>query len=247
MEFCVLGSSSAGNSYILQNSKTALIIDAGIHPKKALKELGHNSRKIEGVIITHSHQDHVKYINDYLELGINCYAHSEMWHDLRIKNHFAKSIDYFCENMESFMLCEFLIMPFALIHDVMCVGYQITHPETGNIVFMTDTKYSPYTFSNITYWLVECNYSERTLLQNAIFDKIDATLMRRIQDNHMSFETLCELFNQSNLSISNKIVLLHLSDNNSIANEFKNSLIEKFGIDTYVADTGLKLNLFKEL
>lgn len=248
MELCVLGSGSSGNSYILQNSKTALIIDAGIHPKEALKQLGHNSRKIVGVLLSHSHMaDHAKYIRDYLKLGINCYAHSDTWFDLKIKNHFAKYLDEYEQNQESIMLGEFLIMPFKLIHDVTCLGFQITYPDTGNIVFMTDTKYSPYLFSNVSHWMIECNYSEKQIMENAINDKIDSSLMKRITDNHMSYETLSYFFAQSDLSLTSKVILLHLSDNNSLADDFKHGIIETFGKDTYIAEKGLKLNLLNNL
>jgi phosphoribosyl 1,2-cyclic phosphodiesterase len=243
MKLCVLGSGSSGNCYILQNSKTALILDAGISPKLVLKELGHNSRKIAGVLITHSHDDHTKHIKNYLNLGINCYAHSDTWSELKIKHHFAKNMDEYCENMESIMLGEFLIMPFLLIHDVTCLGYQITHPDSGNIIYITDTKYSPYLFKKVNHWIIECNYSEKQIFDNTLNETINQGLMRRIEDNHMSYETLTYFFGQSDLSQTNKIILVHLSDNNSLEEEFISGIVAMFGKDTYAAKSSLKLNL----
>lgn len=247
MELIILGSGSSGNSYILQNKNTAIILDAGIPVKKAIHELGYDSSKIVGILLSHSHGDHSKYIKEYLKMGIDCYAHSSTWDELRIKNNFAKKMDDYEKNHKSIMIGEFLIMPFKLIHDVCCLGYQITYPDMGNTIFMTDTKYSPYLFSNVTNWIIECNHSEKILMDNAINGKITSKLMNRIEDNHMSYENMVHYLCKSDLSITNKIILIHLSEMNSNSDDFRNGVIEMFGKDAYVAKKGLKLDLTKEL
>nr|DAR37024.1 MAG TPA: YycJ-like MBL-fold protein [Caudoviricetes sp.] len=51
-----LGSSSAGNCYLLQaGSGETLIIDCGIGIKEIKKGLDWNIREIKGVIISHTH------------------------------------------------------------------------------------------------------------------------------------------------------------------------------------------------
>ena len=59
MKLIVLGSSSSGNCYILDNGKEALIIEAGIRFQEVKKALDFNLRKVVGCVVTHAHNDHV--------------------------------------------------------------------------------------------------------------------------------------------------------------------------------------------
>ena len=71
MELKVLGSSSSGNCYILDNGNEALILEAGIRFADVKKALGYNIRKVAGCLITHRHNDHAKYIKNMVENGIH--------------------------------------------------------------------------------------------------------------------------------------------------------------------------------
>ena len=64
MKLKILGSSSSGNCYILDNGNEALIIEAGIKLLDVKKALGWNIRKVVGCLITHQHNDHSKYIKN---------------------------------------------------------------------------------------------------------------------------------------------------------------------------------------
>jgi len=56
MRLKCLGSSSAGNCYLLtSDSRETLILDCGIPIKEIKKGLNWNIRGISGVIISHSH------------------------------------------------------------------------------------------------------------------------------------------------------------------------------------------------
>ena len=59
MKLKVLGSSSSGNCYILESDTEALIIEAGLPFMEVKKALNFNVRKIVGVVVSHSHGDHV--------------------------------------------------------------------------------------------------------------------------------------------------------------------------------------------
>ena len=63
MKLRVLGSGSSGNCYVLENETEALIIEAGIPFMEVKKILNFNVRKIAGVVVSHSHGDHAKYIS----------------------------------------------------------------------------------------------------------------------------------------------------------------------------------------
>ena len=56
MKLKCLGSSSAGNCYLLtSNSRETLILDCGIPIKEIKKGLDWNIRGIKGMIISHAH------------------------------------------------------------------------------------------------------------------------------------------------------------------------------------------------
>ena len=54
----ILGSSSKGNCYVLQNDSEAIIIEAGVKLSEVKKALGWNTAKVKVCIISHRHNDH---------------------------------------------------------------------------------------------------------------------------------------------------------------------------------------------
>ena len=79
MKLIVLGSSSSGNCYILDNGNEALIIEAGIRFQEVKKALDFNLRKVVGCVVTHAHNDHAKYIKAMVDSGFHTLALREVW------------------------------------------------------------------------------------------------------------------------------------------------------------------------
>lgn len=62
-----LGSSSAGNCYLLtSNNGETLILDCGIPIKEIKKGLNWNVKDVVGVLCTHKHLDHSKSVKDFV-------------------------------------------------------------------------------------------------------------------------------------------------------------------------------------
>ena len=62
LELCTLASGSSGNSLLVTDGQTHLLIDAGISCRRictSLRELGVDPGALSGVLITHEHTDHV--------------------------------------------------------------------------------------------------------------------------------------------------------------------------------------------
>jgi len=55
MKLKVLGSSSKGNSYVLETASQVLVIEAGIRLVEVKKAIDFNISKIRGVCISHEH------------------------------------------------------------------------------------------------------------------------------------------------------------------------------------------------
>ena len=63
MKICVLSSGSKGNSSIIFNDKTKILIDDGLnlpYIEDSLKSLNINIKDLDGILITHEHDDHIK-------------------------------------------------------------------------------------------------------------------------------------------------------------------------------------------
>ena len=63
MRFASLGSGSAGNSMVIEQAHTRLLLDCGFNVKETLARLARLSlmpEQITGILITHEHDDHAK-------------------------------------------------------------------------------------------------------------------------------------------------------------------------------------------
>lgn len=241
MELKVFGSSSKGNCYFLGNSDTGLIIEAGIpFRKKVMPGIDFKIASIKGVLISHSHGDHSKRINELLSYTIPAYASKETIQETGLSKvrHF-----HAIEPNKKFKIDEFTILPFELKHDVRCFGYLIHHKETGWILFATDTYYIPKRFKGLSHILIECNYDNDILNSNVANGVIPGFLKHRIRSSHMDINTVLEMLSMNDLSKVNNIVLLHLSDQNSDPKEFKKRIKRQTGKPTYIAEPGLNLEL----
>lgn len=62
VELVVLGSGSRGNCTLVRTSRGALLIDAGLSARqivRRLAEAGQSPDRLDGILLTHEHQDHV--------------------------------------------------------------------------------------------------------------------------------------------------------------------------------------------
>src|SRR4051794_9941700 len=74
MQLSILGSSSSGNCYILENESEALIIECGVNIFEIKKALNFSFAKVAGCVVTHEHGDHAKSINEIMKMGVNVYT-----------------------------------------------------------------------------------------------------------------------------------------------------------------------------
>ena len=223
MKLKVLGSSSAGNCYILENNTEALVIEAGVSLREAKIALDFNIKKIAGVIVSHCHGDHAKYISEYEKSGIKIFTPYEFSH------HASAECNY---------MGRFRIKDFPLIHDVQCYGFYITHPELGTLVYASDTEYIKYRFKNLNHILVEANYSD-DLIDN------EASNREHVLRGHMSLKTATDFIATNDNPTLRNVVLIHLSDKNADSAQFQQKIKEtiKYGANVYVAEKGLEVDL----
>lgn len=215
-----LGSGSSGNCYILENDNEALIIEAGVSFLEVKKALDFNIRKIVGVVVSHSHGDHSKFIGEYGKAGIPVFKpyNEEIASPLSVK------------------YGGFGVKAFRLVHDVPCYGFYIQHSEIGRLVYASDTEYIKYRFQNLNHILVECNYSKE-LIDN------EAANRSHVLRGHMELQTTLEFLRVNNNPDLRNVVLLHMSRDNADPVESVREAGKVVQCPVWAAEKGLEVDL----
>lgn len=243
MKLKVLGSNSLGNCYILENKDEALIIEAGIKLANVKKALEYNISKIAGCLVSHEHNDHAGYYMEYLSIGFPVLSPGDVYRrkGYSVMPPFAKIV----HPGHGYKVGNFKVIPFEVQHDVPAFGYQVDHPDMGRLVFLTDTFYCEYTFDNVNHWLVEANYADDILDRNIAEGRTPPSMRPRLLKSHMEIETTKELLSANDLSETQNIVLIHLSDGNSDEQRFVDEVVKLTGKPVVAANKGLIINFSK--
>lgn len=241
MKLQVIGTGSKGNCYVLSNQEEALIIECGVKFDKIQKALDYNISKVVGCLMSHSHSDHSKAIKNVLNAGIEVYSSYEALSECGFDNHHnATQMVEKCK----YAIGSFEVIAFQANHDVKCFGFLIRHRETGLICFLTDTYYCNYTFSGVSNFIVEANYSELILNKRLIDGKAPIFLRNRVIESHFSLENCKNFLKANDLKKVNNIVLIHLSDSNSDEKLFKKEIEELTGKAVHIAKDGYTIENF---
>lgn len=241
MKLYVCGSSSKGNCYIVKSKAGTLILDCGIAFREVQKQLNFSFKDLSGVLVTHEHKDHSKYITHFAATGINIYSSQGTFDSLNLKGHRFKKI----KALEQFSLGDFLILPFSTEHDARePLGFVIYDKiSKEKLLYATDTYFIRYRFKKLNYLLLECNYIADILKNNKSTGEIHKTLYTRLLSSHFSLENVLEFLKANDLTYTRNIILCHLSDKNSDENTMINEIAKLTGITPIVADKNMRLEL----
>ena len=243
MKLTILGSSSAGNCYILHNETEALIIEAGIKFDFVKRELDYNLTKVRACLISHEHGDHASQAADFIDSCIPTYASKGTIDSIGIESSFMHR----CEARKQFSVGRFDVLPFATKHDaVEPLGFIINHPETGMILFASDTYYLPFRFPGLSHMLIECNYIESILKARVEAGKLPEVVAERVHQSHMEIETCIDALRANDMSKMRNIILIHISQGNGDPVTMRRRAIEATGKNVGVAEAGLTININKE-
>jgi len=147
MKFCSLYSGSSGNCTFVGSDKTNLLIDAGLTGKKiqeALKQIGVSPCDINGIVITHEHDDHIKAAGILSRrFNIPIYANTNTWEAMsnKIGDVSEKNIKVF-DGYYPFEIGDITVVPFPIPHDAAkpC-GYSLIH-DKKKATIATDIGYA---------------------------------------------------------------------------------------------------------
>lgn len=200
-----LGSSSAGNCYLLtSNSGKTLILDCGIPIKEIKKGLNWKIKDVVGVICTHKHLDHSKSVEDFETMGIQIFT------------------PYLGDSCKPMNMGEFTVKPFELTtiggswthtdaDGTPCpiFGFLITHKEMGRMLYITDCELVKWKFKDINHFLLGVNYDKD------LIDNEDSAKVNHVYRGHMSIDTACDFVKANNSKDFQNVIMCHLSKNNA--------------------------------
>lgn len=223
-KFFSLGSGSSGNCYFLGTKDYGILIDAGIGIRsilKILREYGVSLDKIQGVLVTHDHADHVKTIGCLGDkYNIPVYA-TEAVHGGIERNRYIQPClgpsKRFIRKDEAFKIRDFDITAFDVPHDsIENVGYHI-RCENQVFVLITDigriTETIRHYAMQANHLVIETNYDEEMLRTG----RYPFHLKQRISSgmghisNHLTADFIADIYHRELKSIW----LCHLSQDNN--------------------------------
>ena len=223
MRITNLTSGSKGNSTLIELDNKNILIDIGLPISNLEKRLENEFPKIDILIITHTHVDHIKGLKSIIRAQDPVIYTLE--NDLGEKV-VSNKISY-QKNIEEDDLA---IELFEVSHDVPCAGVYLKYKDK-ELVYITDTGYIKdkllKKYKNKDVYIIESNYEEE-MLRNG---KYPYHLKQRIRSDrgHISNEEACKYLKKLIGDKTKYIMLAHLSEENNtpeIVDERTNQLIK---------------------
>lgn len=228
----VLGSSSDGNSYILECSEETLVIELGVKWSEILKALNYDLKSLVGCLCSHKHQDHSLSIPNAIKYAVDVYSCADV-------QTIHQNVKVLSKGVKT-QIGGFKVQPIDMFHSVECYGFLIEHQECGRIVFCTDTNNIPYRFKNIQHFIVEANYDADIVLNCLLSNVLNSSQ----SENHMEIDDTIDFLKNSVDVNTNSITLVHLSNGNSDEKKFRERVRAELGFNNvYIADKGMQIEL----
>lgn len=235
MKIINLLSGSKGNCTLVMSGGGNLLIDCGSTYTKIKEQLGKAGLSfgdIGGVLVTHSHIDHVSALpvamrkNPFLKV----YVHKDGAREL-----FERTLAEAELFEDKFEAGGIEVQTYRCHHDASCCnGFRMSDGE-NTACYVTDTgcvdqKLIDF-LKGANKIVIESNHDYRML----VLGKYTAALKRRIAgaNGHLSNEQTAYLLERADLAWAKEIVLAHLSENNNLprlAEQSAKEVLDKLGL-----------------
>lgn len=214
-----LASGSKGNSTLIETESINILIDAGLPFSNLNKRLNNSFPKVDVLILTHTHGDHIK--------GIDSFIKKFNPRLITIENKKEEKLETF-ENIsyeKNYNFDNIEIETFNLSHDVPCIGIRIKENDK-ELIYITDTGYIKEKtldkIKNKDMYIIESNYDEEMLTNGSY----PFYLKQRIRSpkghlsNHDTLRYLKYLIGPK----TKLIALAHLSEENNSPKLVENNM-----------------------
>lgn len=226
-----LASGSTGNSYAVDDGKSALLLEAGIRKRTILAGYMDLLTRVQGCLITHEHQDHAKAALGLPMAGIDVYASKGTFSALNAEKDRRNYRLHSIKAGEQFTLGTWMVLPWEAQHDAAePLGFLLYSTVTRErLLFATDTYFIPNTFRELNYIMVECNYDLSQLLRNISDGTVPEILKPRLLQSHFSLDNVRAFLTANDLSHVQRIYLLHVSSQNGDKDKFMRDIVALTG------------------
>lgn len=219
------GSGSSGNSCYLGTNRGGILIDAGIKADEIeakIKSNGLDIKKIYGVLLTHDHADHVRYVYTLVRNNrhMKIYCTNRVMNGILRRHGISKRIkDYHNPIFKEipFKILDFEITAFEVPHDGSDnMGFSISF-DNRNFVLATDMgniyERARHYISQADHLVIETNYDLHMLRHGSYPEFLKTRIQTDIghMDNVATANFLKEIY-QPRLK---HIFLCHLSKDNN--------------------------------
>ena len=219
------GSGSSGNSTYVGTAGGGLLIDAGIREdavESLLKSDGIGMDMVKGILLTHDHHDHVKYVYKFLRnhRGISLFCTNRVMNGiLRHHNVSRRLKDYHVPIFKEipFKVGDFEVTAFETSHDgTDNMGFSLEY-SGRRFVLATDmgivTPRAHFYISKANYLVVEANYDLQMLMEGRYPEHLKARIITNTghMENEATGNLLREIWNPD----MRHIFLCHLSAENN--------------------------------
>ena len=241
MQLHIFATGSTGNCYVLKdNAGRMLMLDCGVPMQAVYRAVDFKTTALDACLCSHVHSDHLKGARDMLRAFMPVYMTGLTAELGKIDRHSPTL--HICREDEQLKIGKWRVLPFDTYHDAPgSVGFLIKHTEEEvTIAYVTDTGHIKYVFPNLNVLLVECNYIDDIIDGNR--EDIGERFMR-LKETHMGLNRLKSYLSKVDKSQLRHVVLLHLSDSNSNAEQMQKDVHELTGADVHIADAGMIVNL----
>lgn len=221
IEITALASGSTGNCYHITDGHTRLLLECGITYREIQQGLNYQVTSLAGCLVSHEHGDHAKAIKDMVKAGVDCYMSRGTAEALGVTGHRIKPV----KAREQFKVDTWTILPFDTVHDAAePLGFLLANRAGDKLLYLTDSAYCKYRFRGLTHLMLECNHSLDILRENVAAGIIPTDLKNRIIKTHFGLDNVKGFLRANDLSRVQEIWLLHLSQENSNAEQFKREI-----------------------
>ena len=217
MKIKIIASGSKGNSTLIESKNSRILIDVGVNYsriKSTLNSINVDPSTLDGVIISHTHSDHIGGLSSLIKkINVPVFIKEELYSEIKkiIPNDNIVIID---DNTVT--IGDFDIELINASHDVPAFGFIISDNK-NKILYLTDTGYINRKYysklENLDAYIIESNHDEKMLMDGPY----PYILKQRVisDKGHLSNRYTGRFLNKSIGDKTKCIVLAHISENNN--------------------------------
>lgn len=217
MKLCVLASGSKGNSTYIESNQTKILIDIGmscLYIEKSLSGIDIRPREIDGILITHTHSDHINGLRVFLKkYNTTLYITEKIYNELKSQ----MDIENYILIDKQFLFGDLKIEILKTSHDAEDSNGYIVSDESSSLAYITDTGYINRKYheklTNKNYYIIESNHDVELLMNGSYPYHIKQRILG--DRGHLSNKSCADYMAQFIGDNTKGVILIHLSEENN--------------------------------